>query len=99
MKIVWAESAQQELVESYRYYYARNPAAARRLRRLVMDSVSRLRDYPHMGKPGRVEGTRELAIAQTPYIIVYDVNPARVEIVHVYHGRQNWQGDADTIAE
>jgi toxin ParE1/3/4 len=92
MRIVWAESARQEWLESYSYYHARNPEAARRLRRAVMGGVGRLRDFPKMGKPGRVEGTRELVIASTPFVIVYDATPDRVEIVHCYHGKTNWQG-------
>jgi toxin ParE1/3/4 len=58
-----------------------------------MDGVERLRAYPKIGRPGRVEGSRELVISGTPFLLVYDENPARVEIVHLYHGRQNWQGD------
>jgi toxin ParE1/3/4 len=95
MRIVWAESARQEWARQYRFYYARNTDAARRIRRLVMSAVERLRDYPKIGRPGRVEGTRELVISGTPFLIVYDENPARVEIVHVYHGRQNWQDEVE----
>jgi len=28
---------------------------------------------------------------QTLFLVVYDENPVRIEIVHVYHGRQDWQ--------
>jgi len=92
MKIVWSDQARREWQEQYRFYLSRNPDAARRMRQAIMDAASRVRDFPRMGKPGRVEGSRELAIAGTPFLIVYDENPARVEIVHFYHGRQNWQG-------
>ena len=58
-----------------------------------MDGVQRVRSHPRIGKPGRVEGSRELVISGTPFLLVYDENPARVEILHVYDGRQNWQAD------
>jgi plasmid stabilization system protein ParE len=42
--------------------------------------------------------TRELVIAGTPFILVYDVSAAQVEILHVYHGRQDWQSESETEA-
>lgn len=93
MKIVWSEQARQEWATQYRFYRQRNPDAARRMRQAVMDGVQRVRSHPRIGKPGRVEGSRELVISGTPFLLVYDENPARVEILHVYDGRQNWQAD------
>jgi plasmid stabilization system protein ParE len=95
MIVRWTEQAAGELAEHYGYYRAHNPAAARRLRHSIMAGVNRLRDYPHMGKPGRVEHTRELTIGGTPFIVIYRVNAARVEILHLYHGRQNWQAESE----
>jgi plasmid stabilization system protein ParE len=45
-----------------------------------------------MGRPGLVEGTRELL--EWPYIIVYKVDDARQEIVvvAVAHGAQDREG-------
>lgn len=91
MRIIWAGPARREWAAHYRFYATRNPEAARRMQQLVMAGVDRLRDYPQIGRPGRVEGTRELIISGTPFLLVYDENPVRIEIVHVYHGRQDWQ--------
>jgi toxin ParE1/3/4 len=91
MKLVWSEQARQEWTAQYRFYLERNPDAARRVRQAVMEGAKRLRAHPKIGRPGRVEGSRELVISGTPFLLVYDENPARVEILHVYHGRQNWQ--------
>ena len=96
MIVVWTEPAAAELSEHYDYYRAHNPAAARRLRQAVINGAKRLRDYPRMGRPGRIEGTRELVIAGTPFVLVYDVAAACVEILHVYHGRQNWQAESES---
>ena len=95
MIVVWTEQARGELLGHYDYYRAHNPEAARRLRQRVTEGAKRLRDYPRMGRPGRVEGTRELVISGTPFVLVYRVGPARVEIVHVYHGRQDWQSESE----
>jgi toxin ParE1/3/4 len=43
-----------------------------------------------MGRPGRVVGTRELIVPDTPYIIPYRVRGERLELIAVFHGRQKW---------
>jgi toxin ParE1/3/4 len=42
-----------------------------------------------MGRPGRVQGTRERIITGTPYIVVYRVRH-EVEILRVLHGAMRW---------
>lgn len=95
MRVVWAERARQEWLAQYRFYYARNPAVARRFRAAVMAGARRLADHPRLGRPGRVAGSRELVISGTPFLFVYDENPVRIEILHVYDGRQDWQPPFD----
>ena len=38
MKVVWSEQARQELAEQYRFYFTRDPDAARRERAAVMEA-------------------------------------------------------------
>jgi len=94
MIVVWAETARREWAAQYRFYFSRNPSAARRLRQAVMTGARQLREYPRMGRPGRVADTRELVIVGTPFLLVYAENPVRVEILHIYDGRQDWQPPA-----
>lgn len=42
-----------------------------------------------MGRPGERKGTRELISA--PYVVVYRLHKDAVEILHVWHGAQNWR--------
>jgi toxin ParE1/3/4 len=49
-----------------------------------------LADNPHMGRPGRVPGTRELVVTRTPYIVPYRVRGDTLEILRVYHGARRW---------
>jgi toxin ParE1/3/4 len=57
----------------------------------IEDKVMRLGspELTHMGRPGLVEGTRELL--EWPYIIVYKVYEGREEvvIVSIVHGAQD----------
>lgn len=56
----------------------------------ILESVERLADYPHLGRPGRIVGTRELVISNTPYIVPYRVRGEALELIAVFHGRQKW---------
>jgi toxin ParE1/3/4 len=63
-----------------------NPAAAARVVERIRTAIERLRDFPALGRPGRVEGTRELVIPGTPYIVPYRAVGEAVEIITVLHG-------------
>ena len=53
----------------------------------VVDAVEMLRDHPHLGRMGRIAGTRELVIPETPYIVPYRVADDDVqEFFAVIHG-------------
>lgn len=41
--------------------------------------------HPEIGRPGRSDGTRELVLTGTPYILPYRVRDGRVEILAVFH--------------
>ena len=40
------------------------------------------------GAPG---DTKELALTPLPYVVVYSVKAEAVEILHIYHGAQDWR--------
>jgi len=90
MKVVWSRRAAPHLTHVRDYIAKDNPEAAREVAERILESVDRLAGQPHMGGTGRILGTRELAIADTPYIIPYRVRAERLEIVAVFHGRQKW---------
>jgi toxin ParE1/3/4 len=93
MRIVWTDQANSDLREQIRYIAARDRDAAKRQRARVHEAVSNLRDTPRIGRPGSLEGTRELVISGTPYIVVYALMNDVIEIYHCYHARQARQGD------
>jgi toxin ParE1/3/4 len=45
-----------------------------------------------MGRSGRVEGTRELVISRTRYLVVYrfEETTDQILIVRLLHGAQRW---------
>lgn len=90
MQIVWTEPALRDLAAA-RAYIARDnlPAADEQVVR-VMAAVADLLQFPQIGRPGRREGTRELVIGRTPYIVPYRLHGDLIEILRVLHGRQRW---------
>jgi toxin ParE1/3/4 len=48
------------------------------------------KDHPHIGRAGRVIGTRELVVSGTPYVIPYRVKEDRLELIAVFHDKQKW---------
>ena len=90
MRILWRPKAVRQLQAIERYIERDKPVAARAMQRRVVEAVSALAAQPSMGRPGRVDGTRELVIAGTPYIVAYAVINDEVRILAVFHGAQRW---------
>ena len=97
MKILWLKSAEADLNEAFDYLLDRNPQAALRIYGVIRQKVELLADPPYLGRAGRVENTRELVIAGTPYIVAYTMDRLidAVVILRVLHGRRLWPEEFD----
>ena len=69
--------------------YDHAPAAEKQLK-LITRAVEQLANFPEMGRPGRVGGTRELVIQGTPYIVAYRLKGTTVRILALLHGARRW---------
>jgi addiction module RelE/StbE family toxin len=90
MIIVWLDEAAADLEREMDYLMARNPQAALRIARTIRAQVSQLADYPEFGRVGRVAGTRELIIVDTPYIIAYYLKGLEIRMLAVIHAKRKW---------
>jgi toxin ParE1/3/4 len=90
MKLRWTRLALQDLRHLHEYIAEDNPSAANRMVTRIQDATQRLRKHPQMGRPGRVQGTRELVIAGSPYIVVYILGDSEIQIVAVIHSAMRW---------
>ena len=90
MKIVWSRHAIQHLVSLRNYIAKDSEQNAKLVAKRILDSIELLQTHPDIGRPGRVLGTREMVIPNTPYIIPYRVRRDRLELIAVFHGRQKW---------
>lgn len=90
MKVIWSRRAIAHLAALRQYIARNNPSAARDVAEQILRAVELLQGQPHMGRTGRILGTRELVVPGTPFLIPYRVRGERLELVAVFHGRQKW---------
>lgn len=90
MRLEWTQKAMGDLREAGEYIAADNSDAARRMATRVLEAVEYLIDHPNIGRPGRLSGTRELVVTGTPFIVVYWVRGAAVQVLRVLHHARRW---------
>jgi toxin ParE1/3/4 len=90
MKVIWSPRAIKHLTALSGYIAADNPQAAAAVVAKIVESVDRLVEQPHSGRPGRIAGTREFVVPGAPYVIPYRVRAGRLDLIAVFHGKQKW---------
>ena len=90
LKVRWLKQALANLEAEAEYISRDSHAAAQRLVMAIEQAVQLLASHPALGRAGRVEGTRELVVTGTPYIIPYRVREDRVELLRVFHAARKW---------
>ena len=91
MEIRWSAPAAEDLENICAWIDQDNPEAARRVARIIYEGCAQLMDFPNMGRASsRMSGRRELAFPPLPYIAVYQIKEACVEISRIFHGAQDW---------
>jgi toxin ParE1/3/4 len=94
MRVVVREAATRDLDDILDWIAKDSPRAATELVRRIIARIDRLAipGLSHIGRPGLVEGTRELV--EAPYIIVYMVDePANeITVLAIVHGARNREG-------
>lgn len=88
MEVRWSPVAADDLERIFRYIAKDHPVAARETVTAIYDGCEELKNFPHRGRPSRMNGRRELVFP--PYIAVYQVKEHAVEISRIYHAAQDW---------
>jgi toxin ParE1/3/4 len=88
MTVVWSRRAIDNLIALREYIAKDSPRSAGSVARGILDAVDLLTTQPHIGRAGRIAGTRELVVPGTPCVIPYRVRGGRLELLAVFHGRQ-----------
>ncbi|MGQ0673116.1 MAG: type II toxin-antitoxin system RelE/ParE family toxin [Hyphomicrobium sp.] len=90
MRLVWLPQAQDDVRQAHAYISEVSPKGAKAVVARIGAQVDALVDFPRIGRPGRVSGTRELVITRTPYIVAYRIVGDDIEILAVIHGARRW---------
>lgn len=91
MNLSFTPAAAADL-EAIRTFLAEDDlAVAERVVARILQSVSMLETFPMLGRPGRVNDTRELTIAGLPYFAVYRIADAtEIDVIAVMHTRRQY---------
>lgn len=88
--LVWLRRAINDRDAQLDFIAQDNPLAAVSQGDRIDEQVDILLQHPQMGRPGRKQGTRELVISRTPFIVVYRLKGRRIELLRLLHGAQKW---------
>jgi len=101
VRVRWLRTALANLDAEAEYIAEDNPVAARRVVQKILRAVDLLKKNPAMGRAGRVAGTRELVVAETPYIIPYRVRGDAVKSCECFtrrgSGRRGFEGRKEEL--
>ena len=93
MQVEWSIFAQADRDAIFDYIEVDSLRAAIAVDDRIREQVETLARFPQSGRPGRIEGTRELVISRTPYIVAYRIAGDTVRILRVLHGARRWPDD------
>jgi addiction module RelE/StbE family toxin len=90
VKIRWTAVAADDLKSVHEYLSEHAPARADTVVDRILAGIDVLEQYPNLGRRGRLDGTRELVITGTPFIVFYRLRKSQVEILGVLHAARKW---------
>ncbi|MDR1935436.1 MAG: type II toxin-antitoxin system RelE/ParE family toxin, partial [Candidatus Accumulibacter sp.] len=90
LAVIWRACARDDLARIIRHIASENPAAARRMKRLLEEAVLPAAGHPYLYRHSeRVPGLREI-VAHPNYVLLYHVAADRIEVVNVVHTRREF---------
>ncbi|MDR3544073.1 MAG: type II toxin-antitoxin system RelE/ParE family toxin [Desulfosporosinus sp.] len=90
MRLVWSQHATDDRLAIFMWIAQDDPQAAANVDERIEEAARRLIDFPNSGRLGRIEGTKEIVIARTPYVAPYQLVGDTVRILRVIHGARMW---------
>jgi toxin ParE1/3/4 len=90
MELRWTQEAAADLENITDYLFKNAPQRAEELVRGIYNAPAALLSFPHRGRAGKKEGTRELPLSPLPYVLVYKITGDVIHIVRILHGAQKW---------
>ena len=82
--------AQRDLASHFVRTEKRSPRKAIADDEKIWEACLLLLDFPGMGRAGRLSGTQEYVVPDTPYILAYRIDDEILRVVRIMHGAQLW---------
>lgn len=97
MQLKWTDFAAKDLDNIETYIATENSplVAVDVVLKVINSSELILSTHPQAGRPGRVNGTRELVIDGIPFVLIYRIVDRldQVQILRVLHDAQQWPSE------
>lgn len=90
MNLAWTPRARVERSDAIDYIAQDNPSAALSQLDRIEQQTDMLIGHSEIGRAGRKQGTRELVISRTLFIVVYRIKGERIEVMRLLRGSQQW---------
>ena len=90
MRVRWLKQAGVDLESAEEFIAKDNPSAAARIVLKIIRAVALLEHHPGIGRSGRIPGTKELVVSETPYIVPYRIKGDIIQVLRVYHTSRKW---------
>jgi addiction module RelE/StbE family toxin len=88
MRLRWTPPAAQDMQGISEYLKENYPQYRSPTLNKLYRKIQSLKQTPHIGRPGRIKGTRGILFTPLPYVAVYRVDGEIVEIWRIWHGAQ-----------
>jgi toxin ParE1/3/4 len=91
VKVRWSSQAEQDRADILVYIAGDNVGAAIAMDELFGSAAFRLAEFPMLGKPGQVAGTRELVVHES-YRLIYEIADAAdtLWVLALIHTARQW---------
>lgn len=90
MKVRYTRQALGDLSNIQTYMAHEQPASSLEMGQRIRHAIESLAVFPDRGRIGRIQGTRELVVARSPFIAAYRVGPEFVDVLAILHGARQW---------
>jgi toxin ParE1/3/4 len=91
VRIAWAKRATRDLQAAFVYWCSeKSLSAGEAMLDRMFAAVEMLKGFPESGRPGRISGTRWLAVPRTPFVLAYRKQGGSIQILAVLHGTRKW---------
>jgi toxin ParE1/3/4 len=81
MRLRFTPQAVHDIAELADYIRAENPAAARRVRDAIYETLRNLILFPKVGRRQTTEGVRKVVTRKYPYLVYYTLDETEGEII------------------